>query len=271
MYRRFNLILLLIFFSFNIALSQNQQPQFDPAVLKVFYRVPGQEKAKVQKDIVYKRVGQSELKMDIYAPAEIKSDEALPAVLFLSGAGDTKHWGVFTSYGELTAAHEMIAVQFNKRYPPSEAGAATALEDIADLISHLRQNAVAYNIDKDKICLWAFSAGGTLISAGMQANQPYIRCLVAYYGIGQLGPRRQVTALGDKLPPILVVRAGRDTPFLNNAIDLFMIEAINKNIRVDFYNYPEGRHAFEILDDTERTREILRHTFQFIKDQTGVK
>ena len=77
--------------------------------------------------------------------------------------------------------------------------------------------------------------------------------------------------MGNKLPPILVVRAGKDNPILNNAIDLFVLEAINKNVRVDFYNYPDGRHAFEIFDDTERTREILKHTFQFIQDQLGVR
>ncbi|HYY56949.1 MAG TPA: alpha/beta hydrolase [Pyrinomonadaceae bacterium] len=243
------------------------QQQFDPAVPRVLYRIPGQEKARVQKDVVYKRVGAAELKMDVYWPADAGSGVALPAILFLSGASETKHWGVYTSYGELTAAQGMIAVQFDKRYPPGEAGLATAQEDINDLIAFLRQNAARFGIDRDRLCLWGFSAGGTLVSAGMLPDQTFIRCLVSYYGIGQLGPRRQVTALGDKLPPMLVVRAGLDNPVLNNAVDLFIQEAINKNIRIDFYNYPDGHHAFDIFDDKERTREIIRNTFQFIRQQ----
>ncbi|HEV2912101.1 MAG TPA: alpha/beta hydrolase [Pyrinomonadaceae bacterium] len=247
-----------------------QQPRFDPAVPRVLYRIPGQEKARVQRDVVYKRVGAAELKMDVYSPAEAQAGALLPAILFLSGASETKHWGVYTSYGELTAAQGMIAVQFNKRYEPGDAGLATAQEDITDLIAYLRQNAARFDIDRDRLCLWGFSAGGTLVSTGMLPDQPFIRCIVSYYGIGQLGPRRQVTALGDKLPPMLVVRAGLDNPILNNAIDLFILEAINKNIRVDFYNYPDGRHAFDIFDDKERTREIIRNTFQFIRQQLAV-
>ncbi len=244
-----------------------QQPRFDPAVPPLLYRVPGQEKAKVQRDIVYKKVGDTEWKMDLYLPADVQPNAKLPAILFASGGSQTKHWNIFKNYGEVTAAQGMVAVQFNKRYPPGPDGVNTATEDIKDLIEHLRQNADRYQIDKDRLCIWGFSAGGTLVGAGMLGEQTYIRCLITYYGIGQLGPRRQVTALGDKLPPILVVRAGQDNPNLNNAIDLFVQEAINRNIRVDFTNYPDGLHAFDILNDNERTREIIRHTFAFIKAQ----
>lgn len=256
-----------------VAAQQNQnpqapqQPRFDPAVPPLLYRVPGQERAKVQRDIVYKKVGDTEWKMDIYLPADGPANAKLPAILFASGASETKHWNIFKNYGEVTAAQGLVAVQFNKRYGPNPDGVNTAYEDIKDLLEHLRQNAERYQIDKDRLCIWGFSAGGTLVGAGMLGDQPYIRCLVSYYGIGQLGPRRQVTALGDKLPPILVVRAGLDNANLNNAIDLFVQEAINRNLRINFINYPDGLHAFDILNDTERTREIIRHTFEFIKAQ----
>jgi acetyl esterase/lipase len=257
----------------NINAMQNQNPQgqqprpFDPAVPPLLYRVPGQERAKVQKDIVYKKVGNIELKMDLYMPADAQPGAKFPAILFASGASESKHWNIFKNYGEVTAAQGMVAVQFNKRYLATPEGLNTAYEDIKDLFEHLRQNADRYQIDKDHLCLWGFSAGGALVGAGMLGDQPYIRCLVSYYGIGQLGPRRQITALGDKLPPILVVRAGLDNANLNNAIDLFVQEAINRNLRIDFINYPDGLHAFDIFNDNERTREIIRHTFEFIKAQ----
>jgi dienelactone hydrolase len=247
--------------------AQGQPPRVDPAVPPLLYRLPGQERAKVQRDIVYKKVGDTEWKMDLYLPADIQPGAKLPAILFASGASETKHWNIFKNYGEVTAAQGMIAVQFNKRYPPTAEGVNLAYEDIKDLFEHLRQNAERYQIDKDRLCLWGFSAGGTLVGAGMLGDQPYIRCLVSYYGIGQLGPRRQVTALGDKLPAILVVRAGLDNSNLNNAIDLFVQESINRNLRIDFINYPDGVHAFDIFNDNERTREIIRHTFEFIKAQ----
>jgi len=154
--RNFLIALIVICASSSTAFAQQNQQQFDPAIPKVLYKIAGQEKAKVQKDVVYKRVEQKDLKMDVYSPAEMKAGTPLPAVLFLSGGSESKHWGVFTSYGELTAAHGMVAVQFDKRFPQGEAGLQTALEDINDLINFLRQNAATYNIDKDRIGLWAF-------------------------------------------------------------------------------------------------------------------
>jgi dienelactone hydrolase len=244
-----------------------QAPRFDPAVPPLLFRLPGQERARVLKDLVYKKVGDTELKMDIYLPADAPAGARLPAILFASGASETKHWNIFKNYGEVTAAQGMVGVQFNKRYLATAEGLNTAYEDIKDLFEHLRQNAERYQIDRDRLCLWGFSAGGALVGAGMLGDQPYLRCLVSYYGIGQMGPRRQVTALGDKLPPMLVVRAGLDNANLNNAIDLFVQEAINRNLRIDFINYPDGLHAFDIFNDNERTREIIRHTFEFIKAQ----
>lgn len=270
------ILLLLLMWSLaalNRAAAQNQNPQgqppgqFDPAVPPLLFRLPGQERARVLKDLVYKKVGDTELKMDLYLPADAPASARLPAILFASGASVTKHWNIFKGYGEVTAAQAMVGVQFNKRYLATAEGLNTAYEDIKDLFEHLRQNAERYQIDKDRLCLWGFSAGGALVGAGMLGDQPYIRCLVSYYGIGQMGPRRQITALGDKLPPMLVVRAGLDNANLNNAIDLFVQEAINRNLRIDFINYPDGLHAFDIFNDNERTREIIRHTFEFIKAQ----
>jgi acetyl esterase/lipase len=263
------LVLLIILFIVSITFGQNQQT--DPAVPKILYTIPNQEKSSVVKNVVYKKIGEKQLEADIYSPAEMKSGTLLPVVLFLSGASEAKSWNVFKNYGELTAANGIIGVTFDKRFPQGEAGFTTGLEDTNDLISFLRQNADKYNIDKDRICLWAFSAGGSLIFAGMQENKPFIRCLVSYYAITPMNVRRQVTTMGDKLPPMLIARAGKDNQFINNSIDLFIQEAVNRNARVNFYNYPDGVHAFELFNDTETTREILRHTFQFVKDHLGAK
>src|SRR5207249_7017064 len=48
-------------------------------------------------------------------------------------------------------------------------------------IDYVRANANKYNIDKDRICLIAFSAGGPMLSMAMREKPAYIKCLVAYY------------------------------------------------------------------------------------------
>jgi acetyl esterase/lipase len=258
----------IVLFSAGFVFAQGTQN--DPAIPQIFYKIPGQEKARVEKDIGYKKVDDAELKLDIYSP-EKKSNRARPAVVFVSGASETKHWNIYKNYGELTAANGMIAVNFNKRYSQGEAGYKTGLEDTFDAIKFIRDNAAQYGIDKDRIAVWTFSAGGALTLAGLQENQPYVKAVVSYYGILAGSSRAQVTALGEKLPPVLVVRAGRDVKFINDLIDQFVQEAISKNVDLTFINYPQGQHAFEIRDDTEQTREILQDTFIYLRKKLNVK
>ena len=41
--------------------------------------------------------------------------------------------------------------------------------------------------------------------------------------------------------------------------------AIAKNVSLDFLNHATGHHAFDILDDTVRSREIIQTTLDFMK------
>jgi dienelactone hydrolase len=63
---------------------------------------------------------------------------------------------------------------------------------------------------------------------------------------------------------MLVVRAGRDHPLLNQSIDVFVAEALSQNAPIEVINYPEGRHGFDVLDATARTRQIIQRTFAFL-------
>ncbi|HEY7346879.1 MAG TPA: hypothetical protein VH599_01075 [Ktedonobacterales bacterium] len=64
---------------------------------------------------------------------------------------------------------------------------------------------------------------------------------------------------------MLVVRAGRDHPRMNQAIDAFVVEALKQNAPIEVINYPEGRHGFDGLDATDRTRQIIQQTLTFLK------
>ena len=48
-------------------------------------------------------------------------------------------------------------------------------------IDYVRANANKYNIDKHRICLIAYSAGGPMLSLAMRGDMPFVRCLVACY------------------------------------------------------------------------------------------
>ena len=53
----------------------------------------------------------------------------------------------------------------------------------------------------------------------------------------------------------------------NSAIDRFARQALEANAALELINHPEGRHAFDILDDDARSREIIARTVEFLKAQ----
>jgi dienelactone hydrolase len=63
----------------------------------------------------------------------------------------------------------------------------------------------------------------------------------------------------------LITRAGLDSPELNATIDSFIKEASAKNVTLDFMTHPGGHHAFDVLDDVARSREIMKRTLEFLK------
>jgi hypothetical protein len=67
-----------------------------------------------------------------------------------------------------------------------------------------------------------------------------------------------------RVPPVLVARAGLDGGWINDSIGRFVDEALSRNVELELLTHPEGRHGFDMLDDVERSRKILRHTITFL-------
>ena len=66
--------------------------------------------------------------------------------------------------------------------------------------------------------------------------------------------------------PLFIVRAGQDvTPHLNETIDRFMSKALTRNLPITFVNHSTAPHAFDIMDDSERSREIVRQILTFMR------
>jgi hypothetical protein len=52
---------------------------------------------------------------------------------------------------------------------------------------------------------------------------------------------------------------------VKNTTDYFVAEAMKSNAQLTFINYPDGQHDFDILDDTEISKLIIRQTVDFMK------
>ncbi|MFQ5832581.1 MAG: alpha/beta hydrolase [Candidatus Thorarchaeota archaeon] len=253
---------------------------------RVVYRVPNMDQVVVRQDVEYKGVSGSIQRMDIYYPPGLDETSRSPAVIFVLGYRDStmlkmlgsklKDIGQYVSWGELLAASGIVGIAYETTEPHS---------DVQELIEHIRKNATSLRIDPDRLGLWSCSGNvPTALSVLMDESRDYLRCAVLYYGFMlDWGDSRRVSEnaerIGFEYPcetrtvedltmniPLLVVKAGLDkTPDLNESIEQFLIEAKRLKVPIDFVEYEDGQHAFDILEDTETSRSIIKHTISFMK------
>jgi|SRR5438477_601751 len=278
--------------------AQNKQPDDVRAMAKrvmmpVVLKVPGMDKVKVVENLKYTKSDDPNVLMDIYIPPDLSENEERPAVIFLHGGAKTdytpKDWGVYTTWGRLIAASGFVGVTFTHRLEYPTASLEKAATDVRDAVKYVRENADKYHIDKERICLIAYSAGGPLLTSAMRGDMPFVRCLVAFYAfmdiqqsdyaktekpetVKSFSPITYLETEPSKIPPMFIARAGRDeVPTMSDSIDRFINEALTKNIALTFANHPQGVHGFDNQNDDERSREIIRAAIEFIRLHLGNK
>src|ERR1044072_4762712 len=168
------------------AAAQNRQRSFKEIVaMPVVYRVPDMEKVTVKTNLKYTNVDNPHLLMDVYTPPGLSKGERRPAVLFIHGGAGAeakaKDWGIYVSWGRLVAASGMVGVTFTHRLGYPEPFLQESAADVDAAITYVRANADTLGVDRARICLAAYSAGGPLLSPAMRNRPTYIRCLVAFY------------------------------------------------------------------------------------------
>jgi acetyl esterase/lipase len=226
---------------------------------------------------------------DLSLPRE--GSEPAPVVVFVHGdaprdiLAHAKDWGQYRSWGELTASRGLAAVTFDHRSSEQGTRLREAADEVMLLVAHVRAHAGDLGIDADRMCLWTCSAGIPVALGDLLSKPPeFLRCIVSYYGLMDLSrtaetpwpdaaedtltpfsPLQHLRNAKGRVPPMLIARAGLDAPWLNDTIDGFVAEAIGKAVPLDIYTHPEGRHAFDVLDDVPRSREVIEHTLGFMK------
>ncbi len=257
---------------------------------RIVYSVPLMNRVKVRKNLTYKRVGGAELKMDVYSPVSARRNGLRPAVIFIHGGRiapnlrtTPKEWGAYVSFGQLVAASGFVGVTFNHRFYSWES-LGDSQSDLMDLIAYVREHAGELGVDRDRIVLWAVSAGGIFLSQPLRDRPPYIRCLVGYYAeldvqnerqsappsitdetLRQFSPVYHLSKASQGVPPIFLARAGLDDTGFNTGLDRFAQVALSRNVTLDLANHPTGHHGFDFEDDNDRSREIIKRTIEFIK------
>jgi len=206
------------------------------------------------------------LTMDAYYPLDFDFTQNLPVVIFVNGFVDEeiekmigcklKDSGVYISWGQLVAASGMIAIAY-ETYDPDV--------DAHDLINYIQANESWLRIDKDRICLWSSSANlPTALIALTDTSTEYhdsLACAVIYYGVT---PPVYADDLSADIP-LFIVKAGTDDASLNRQLDQFIEKARAANIPLEFVDYEDGIHGFDVWQDTDESREIIKQTLEFMK------
>jgi len=262
-------------------------PEVDLAA-RIVLDVDAKQPPAVRRNLAYRSDGAPQALMDVFIPPGASQASRLPAIVFVHGGPipatvpAPKDWGVFQSYGELAAASGLIGVVFNHRlhspelYPQS-------LDDVAAAIQYIRSHDAELGVDRERIALWVFSGAGPHVTWLLRERPSHVKCLVAFYAILDLRPllppgaddaMRELyasaspachVAKGATDLPLYIARAGLDSPLINQGTDAFVAEALAANASVDVVNHRDGRHAFDILDNNDRSREIIRGAISFIK------
>jgi hypothetical protein len=238
----------------------------------VVYSLPGMAEAAV-KSVTYAE-GRT---LDVYAAAGSK---LLPVVVFVSGYPDPgmeqftgkklKDWAGYVAWSRLVAASGMAAVAYANRDP----------RDVVEVLRYLREHGEELGIDASRIAVWGCS-GNAPMALSLLMTEP-LRCGVLAYGFlldaGAAAARFHfVDATAgksvDDLPrdlPLFIARAGKDEmPGLNDSIDRFVAGALARNLPLTLVNNPTAPHAFDLVDDSEATREVIRRILAFLAFHLG--
>jgi acetyl esterase/lipase len=161
------------------------------------YDVEPRGRVKRTKDVVYRRVAGSSLRLDVFEPARPpRSGVRRPAVLQIHGGawiiGDKREQGL--PLLKLLAAHGWVGFNANYRLSPG-ATWPDHLVDLKHALAWIREHADDYHVDPDFVAVTGGSAGGHLAAmvaltvgdaryqAGIEGADTSVQAAVPFYGV----------------------------------------------------------------------------------------
>ena len=186
----------------------------------------------------------------------------LPVVVFANAGGTfPRSSRGYQEWARLVTTRGMAGVLYDA--DPSAPGQSfeamvRAGESTLDsVIVELRRTAVRRGLDPARLVLWAGSAQTSVGTPVALEGQRPVAGYVLYYGGGRAtNPRVDV--------PVLMVRAGLDSPALNAGMDSLSLALTRAGVTVTTINHASGSHGFDIYDQTATSAHVIRQTLDFI-------
>lgn len=259
--------------------------EFDIAHELVTPRVPP-ESYRQETGGVYSRLDGVEYRYDAYLPAV--DGPPPPVVVFVHGDGppdflrEPRLWGQYRSWAALTASRGMAAIMFDHASSEGRTRMGSVVAQIEQLLDLIGERADDLVVDAERLAVWSGSAGvpfGFVASIGC----PNVRCQVAFYGpmdlrvdtsrtapevseaeLVEFSPITQLDTRSQDIQPTLIVKAALDRPGINESIDAFVARARALRAPVHVLVHDQGRHAFDVLDEGDRSCELIEASLDFL-------
>lgn len=254
-------VMMVIASTGNSVFGQNKNGDnfFDPLSFGVVLDNAQMKEVIVKQDIVYLHDQKGDLHIDIYLPPTLKTPDKKPAIIFLNAIGENpgprkvKSWGIYSSWPKLVATYGYIGISM-------ETDGSKIQESINSLFGFIDKHGSDYNIDKDRLGVYAASANVTQSVNYLMGDNAYkgIKAAVLYYGFPPSGPYRK------DLPVYLVIAEGDVSPGSHTAI---WNEVLKNNAPWTIKMGTAMPHAFDAFSDNDDARKIIKETISFWKGQ----
>jgi pimeloyl-ACP methyl ester carboxylesterase len=199
-----------------------------------------------------------------------------PAVVFVHGGPihpdvrpTPRDWATFVGYGRYVASLGAVGVTLDHRLHDL-ADYGRAAEDVAAAVESVRADP---RVDRERVALWFFSAGGLLSADWLAAPPPWLRCVAATYpvlaplpdwGLGESRFRPAVAVRTAGRLPIVVTRVGLESAEFAVTVEEFLTAAKDCDADVEVVDLPLGHHGFETKDHTEEARRAVERAVRSV-------
>ena len=239
--------------------GNSKSEQLDPLSFGLILDDPEMKNVIVKKDITYLKDEKGELKIDIYQPSKLKTNENRPAIIFLNAIGEidsqrrVKSWGIYSTWPKLMAAKGYVGISM-------ETDGSRIQESIGALFNFLDKNAIHYNIDANRLGVYAASANVSQSLVYLMGDKAYrgIKAAVLYYGSAAQGPFRK------DLPVFFVISEG---DAVRGGYAGFWNEVLKNNAPWTIKMGTRMPHAFDAYSDNDEARKIVKETVSFWKNE----
>lgn len=194
----------------------------------------------------------------------------------LNGNGPLKDQIPHPFWGRLAAAAGFIAVAYQ----------TTDFDDFGRVLAFIRDNAGELHIDKGRIGMLCVSANCAPGTAYAMQNAERLR-FAAFHSALMLSPDRFLEPVIDALAsdlgfytaeidaidqdlPMLIVRGGKDFPFIVAATDHFIEQAEAVGAQLQVIDYPDGVHGFDVLIQDEESCKVVARVVNFMTSHVGL-